>query len=174
MRSLSSLNIARVTWTATIPLISRVALITRATVTLLATLLIPRVALIPALIPLTALLKRGHRRTRALNLLWRTLEAAKLLAKRLNLAFVGGLLALGFFKEFEEFVQLIQRLAQGGDDLHHFVHGFANGRRLRGLERPERKLLRTFLTFLAHRRPPLLLGPFCNRFGRWLLSFSIR
>lgn len=114
LRSLASLNIARVTWTATIPLVSRVALITRAAIPLLAARLVTRIALIPALFALTALitltclLRRGNRRTRARDFLWRTLESAKLLAKRLNLALVGGLLAFCFFEEFEEFVQLIE------------------------------------------------------------------
>ena len=151
-------------------------MITRTAIPLLAARLVTRIALIPALIALTALLRGRQRRTRALNFFWRTLKAAELQAKRFNFTFISGFLAFCFFEEFEEFVQLIERLAQGGDDLHHFVHGFANGRRLRGLERPERKLLRTLLTFLAHRRRPLLLAPLGNRFGRRLisLSFSIR
>lgn len=40
------------------------------------------------------------------------------------------------------------------------------------LERPERKLWRTFLTH--HRRRPLLLAPLSNRFGRRLFSLGIR
>lgn len=175
LRRLSSLNIARVTWTAAISLIPWVALIARTTVTLLTARLVTRIALITTLITLTGLLRRRHRRTRALNFLWWTLEAAKLLTKSLDLALVGGLLALGFFEKFEELVQLIERLAQCGDDLHHFVHGFANGRRLCGLKRAHRQLLRlrrAFLTFLAHRRRTLfaLLN---NRFGMRLFSLSI-
>ena len=151
-------------------------MIARTAIPLLAALLFTRVALIPTLITLTAVLRwrrQRQRRTRALNFLWRTLEAAELLTKRLNLTLVGGLLALCFFEEFEEFVQLIEGLAQCGDDLHHFVHGFANGRRLRRLERPEWKLWRTFLTFLAHRRRRTLLAPLYNRFGRLLFSLSL-
>lgn len=149
-------------------------MIARTAIPLLAALLFTRVALIPTLITLTAVLRwrrQRQRRTRALNFLWRTLEATELLTKRLNLTLVGGLLALCFFEEFEEFVQLIEGLAQCGDDLHHFVHGFANGRRLRWLKGPERKLRRTFLTFLTHRRwPLLLLAPLGNRFGWRFLS----
>lgn len=179
LRSRPSLSIALVSRTTAISLIARVSLIALTAIPLLATRLVTRIALIPAritlLIPLTALLRRGHRRTRPLNFLRRTLEAAKLLTKRLNLALVGCLLALGFLEELEKFVELIERLAQGGDDLHHFVHGFANGRRLRWLERPERQLWRTLLTFLAHRRRwPLLLARLRNWFGGLLLRIGRR
>ena len=145
-------------------------MIARTAIPLLGARLVTRIALIPALIALTAWLRGRQRRTRALNFFWRTLEAAKLLTKCLNLALVGGLLALGFLEELKEFIQLIKGLAQCRDDLHHFVHGFANGRRLRRLERAERKLRQPFLTFLTHRRRSLLLAPLRNGFGRRLLS----
>jgi hypothetical protein len=70
------------------------------------------------------------RRALALEFLRHTLESPECLAERFDLAFVGGLLALRFFEEFQQFVELFQRVPQRGNDLHDFVDGPAHGRGL--------------------------------------------
>jgi hypothetical protein len=85
--------------------------------------MIARIARIAALVPVPAGDRLG---ALALNVLWRTAEAAQLLAQRFNLPLVGGLLALGQFEQFQYFVELIQRLAERGDDFHHFIDRLVN------------------------------------------------
>ena len=94
---------------ATIPVVTMIAW----TPVALLVALVAVIPLIPALIAMTAVLLRLLlRRTRALNLLRRTLKTAELLAQRLNLALVGGLLPLGFFEQFEQLVELVERFPQ--------------------------------------------------------------
>jgi hypothetical protein len=57
----------------------------------------------------------------------RMLQLAQQPAERINLMFVGEFLALGVFDEFQNILHLIERLFQGFDNLHHFVHGLADG-----------------------------------------------
>jgi len=104
--------------------------ITRATVPIIAwtAVLSARISLIPL-----SAVRRG--RALALNFLRRTVEAAQLLAQRFNLLFVGGLLALGQFEQLQHFVELIQRLTKGRDDLHHFIDGLVDGFGFRGMRR---------------------------------------
>jgi hypothetical protein len=55
------------------------------------------------------------------------LQLAQQPAERINLAFVAELLPLGVFDQFQNILHLIERLSQGFDNLHHFVHGLADG-----------------------------------------------
>ena len=55
------------------------------------------------------------------------LQLAQHPVERINLMFVGEFLALGVFDEFQNILHLIERLFQGFDNLHHFVHGLADG-----------------------------------------------
>lgn len=71
----------------------------------------------------------------ALDFLWRAVEAAQLLSQGFDFPFVSGLLALGQFKQLQHFVELIQRLAKGRDDLHHFIDGLMDGFGFRGMRR---------------------------------------
>jgi hypothetical protein len=57
----------------------------------------------------------------------RMLQLAQHPVERINLMFVGEFLALGVFDEFQNILHLIERLFQGFDNLHHFVHGLADG-----------------------------------------------
>ena len=106
-------------------------IVARATVPIIAwTALSARISLIPV-----STVRRRMGRALALNLLGRTLKAAQLLAQRFDLPFVGGLLALGQFEQLQHFVELIQRLAKGRDDLHHFIDGLVDGFGFRGMRR---------------------------------------
>ena len=106
--------------------------ITRTTVPIIAwTAVLPaRVSLIPL-----AAVRRLVRRALALDFLRWTVEAAQLLAQGFDFPFVGGLLALGQFQQLQHFVELIQRLAKGRDDLHHFIDGLVDGFGFRGMRR---------------------------------------
>jgi hypothetical protein len=61
------------------------------------------------------------------------LKTPQLLAQRVDLALVGGLLPLGFLEHFQHLIELIQRFTQGRDDMHHLINRLADGRRRRGL-----------------------------------------
>lgn len=80
------------------------------------------------------------RRPRPLNFIRRPLEAAQLLSQRLDVAFIGRLLALGFLEDLEHFIHLIERLLQGGDDFHHIVDGLADGLGRGGLKGSARQV----------------------------------
>ena len=111
---------------ALIPVIARTALRTALVATIAA------VARVTALVPVPA----GNRlRTLTLNVLWRTAEAAQLLAQCIDLPFVGSLLALGQFEQLQHFIKLIDRFTERRDDLHHFIDGLANRFGMRGLGR---------------------------------------
>lgn len=70
----------------------------------------------------------------ARKIVGRTLKAPERLTQRFDLALVGGLLAFGLLEQFEQFVELVQGIAQGGDNLHDFVDGLSHRRRLRRLK----------------------------------------
>jgi hypothetical protein len=95
-----------------------------------------RIALIPmpaALIAMRAMrLALPAWRTVALDFFRGPLKAPQLLAQRVDLALVGGLLPLGFLEHFQHLIELIQRFTQGRDDMHHLINRLADGRRLRG------------------------------------------
>ena len=63
----------------------------------------------------------------ALNLFGRTLEAPERLAQGFYFALVGGLLALGLLEQFQQFIELVQGIAQRRDDFHDLVDGFSHG-----------------------------------------------
>jgi hypothetical protein len=94
-------------------------------------------AVLSARIPLIALaaVRRLVRRALALDLLRRTVEAAQLLAQGFDLPFVSGLLALSQLEQLQHFVELIQRLAKGRDDLHYLIDGLVDGFGFRGMRR---------------------------------------
>jgi hypothetical protein len=67
------------------------------------------------------------------------LQLAQQAAQRFNLMFVGEFLAFGMFDQFQNLFHLPERLLQGLDNLHHFIHspadggsGLPNGRRVAG------------------------------------------
>jgi hypothetical protein len=123
---------------------------------------IPRVAVV-AVLAVTAGCGLG---TLARNVLRRTVEPAQLLAQRFDLALVGGLLALGQFEQLEDFVELIQRLAERRDHGHHLVDGLANRFRMRRLGGARR---RTLLARADVLRPAWLLPGF----GRLVGNFNV-
>ncbi len=57
----------------------------------------------------------------------RMLQLVQSAAQRFNLAFVAELLPFGVFDQFQNIFHLLQRLSQGFDNLHHFIHGLADG-----------------------------------------------
>ena len=57
----------------------------------------------------------------------RVLQLAQQPAERINLAFVGELLPLGVFDQFQNILHLIERLFQRFDDLRHFAYSLADG-----------------------------------------------
>ena len=57
----------------------------------------------------------------------RVLQLAQQPAERINLAFVGELLPLGVFDQFQNILHLIERLFQRFDDLRHFGYRLADG-----------------------------------------------
>ena len=61
----------------------------------------------------------------------RVLQLAQQPAERINLMFIGELLPLGVFGEFQNILHLLQRLLQGFDDFHHFIDGLADGGTIR-------------------------------------------
>jgi hypothetical protein len=92
------------------------------------------------------------------HVLGRTMEPPQLLAQRFDFALVGGLLALGQFQQFEHFIELVERLAERGNDLHHFIDGLADGLGMRRLGRAGRGWRRALLARTAHRRLVLLMA----------------
>ena len=100
-----------------------VALIPRAALRTARVATIAAIARVTALLPVSA----GNRlRPLTLNVLWRTAEAAQLLAQRFDFPLVGGLLALGQFEQFQHFVELIEGLTERCDHFHHFINGLVN------------------------------------------------
>jgi hypothetical protein len=57
----------------------------------------------------------------------RMLQLAQQLAEGINLAFIGELLPLGVFDQFQNILHLIERLFQRFDDLRHFADRLADG-----------------------------------------------
>jgi hypothetical protein len=55
------------------------------------------------------------------------LQLAQSAAQGFNLAFVGELLPLGEFDQFQNILHLIERLFQRFDDLRHFGYRLADG-----------------------------------------------
>lgn len=55
------------------------------------------------------------------------LQLAQQLAEGINLAFIGELLPLGVFDQFQNILHLIERLFQRFDDLRHFADRLADG-----------------------------------------------
>ena len=113
-----------------------------------------------------SILRRRRRgRTLALEVFRRALETAQLLAQGIKLALISLLLALDGFEQFQNLVQCIERFAEGGDDGHHVIHGSADARGLRGLERAgQRFMLRcgSLLLLRLRRGGTRLLGAFAN------------
>src|SRR5689334_19343822 len=66
----------------------------------------------------------------ALDFLRRTLETPEHLAKRFDFALVSGFLAFGFLQQFQQLVELVQRVPQGGNNLHCLVDRLPDGSRL--------------------------------------------
>ena len=93
------------------------------------------VALLPLVVPAPAL---RVLRPRALDFLGWPLESPERLAERFDLALVGSLLALGFLEQFEQFIELVERIPKRGHNLHHLVDGLSNGGGLRWLEIADR------------------------------------
>ncbi len=129
------------------------------------------IAIGAALLFAAGLVARGTRlgrrrgRTLALEVFRRALETAQLLAQGIKLALVSLLLALDGFEQFQNLVQCIERFAEGGDDGHHVIHGSADARGLRGLERAgQRFMLRcgSLLLLRLRRGGTRLLGAFAN------------
>ena len=65
----------------------------------------------------------------ALDLIGWPVKAPNHLAQRLDLAFIGGFLALGFLDELEQFVHRLRRVAQGAEGRFDFLECFADGGR---------------------------------------------
>ena len=68
------------------------------------------------------------------GLMTRRLDAAQRAAEFVNLAFIGQLLALGKFHEFQDFVQLINRVLERFGDLGGVQDGLMDGRNIGGTE----------------------------------------
>ena len=65
----------------------------------------------------------------------RVLQLAQQPAERVNLMFIGQLLALGMFHQLQDILHLLQRELQGFDNSRHFADGLADG----GTVRPDRR-----------------------------------
>jgi hypothetical protein len=128
----------------------------------------PMRASIPML-ALVAMTTRARRVTWAWNLLRRTVEAAQLLAQRFDFPFIGGLLALRQFEQLEDFIELIERLAERRNHRHYFVNGLANGFRMRRLGGARRWRRRTVLA----RAGVLRFAGFPTGFGRLVRNFDV-
>jgi hypothetical protein len=81
---------------------------------------------------------------RAVAFLGRTVEATQLLPQGFNLAFIGGRLSLRFLEQFQHLIELIERVAQRGDDGHDLVNRIVDGRRVRRLGRRWRAMRTAF------------------------------
>lgn len=86
------------------------------------------------------------------DLIRRPVKAADHLAKRLDLALVGGFLALGFLDEFEQFVHRLRRVAQSAERLFHFLERLADAGWRRGLGWRWRRLRTRFAVAVRRRR----------------------
>lgn len=84
-------------------------------------------------ITLTIFARLARRFRTAGNLIRRAAEAAQHLAQRLDLAFVGGLLALCLLDQFQQFIQRLGGVAQGSEHGLSFLHGLPDGRGRRWL-----------------------------------------
>ena len=67
------------------------------------------------------------------NLIRRAAEASQHLAQCLDLALVGGLLALRLFDQFQQFIQRLDGVAQGAEHGLGLFHGLPDGRGRRRL-----------------------------------------
>ena len=109
---------------------------------------------------------------RVLLLLARRLDAAQGAAKFLNLALIGELLPLGDFHQFENFVQLVNRVFQRFGNLGGVSHRLADGRnfgrsKIRGFD-PRPGLRATIFGLGRPFRAPLPLSlPFRLRSRGW-------
>jgi len=71
---------------------------------------------------------------RMLRLMAGRLDAAQSPAEFFDLAFIGEFLALGYFHQLKNFVQLIDRVFQRFRDFRGVGHGLADGRSVGGAE----------------------------------------
>lgn len=114
-----------------------------------------------ALFPIAAMrLVVSRAARRVLRLMARRVDAAERAAKFLNLALIGQFLAFSDFDQFENFIQLINRLLERFRNFSGVRHGLADGRRLR------RAKISRFCPRSRLRPALLMLGAFGPMFAR--------
>jgi hypothetical protein len=101
------------------------------------------------------------------DLIGRTMKATDHLAKRLDLALVGGFLALGFLDEFEQLVHRLRGLAQGAERRFNLLKRLANAGRFGWLSRRWRPRFRRHIAVRAMLRWRMALA---RRAGGRLVS----
>jgi hypothetical protein len=79
----------------------------------------------------------------------RPVEAAELLAQRVDLPLVSRLLSVRLLEDLEHLIHLVDRLAQGGENGHDFINGLLDGFGGRRLKRSWGRRRGSDLSFLG-------------------------